>query len=808
MDGKALGELLEQSGATVMQATPSTWRLLLSSGWRGSPRLTILCGGEQWPKELAQELLGRCKSLWNMYGPTETTIWSAALQIKREDEVLIGGPVANTQFYIVDRQLRPAPVGVPGELCIGGDGLACGYLNRAELTAEKFPANPFENKPGARLYRTGDMVRYREGGQIEFLGRLDHQVKIRGFRIEPGEIEATLMQHPAVKTAVVVPVEGNAGDTRLAAYLVPDEDYGKTEEPGAYAECITSWQSIWDNTYKSADPQDASFNIAGWRSSYDGRSISPEEMREWVDETVKRILATGPKRILELGCGTGLLLFRIAPSCDYYCGTDFSATALDSIRKELDRRVGDLSGIKLLQRRVDELDDFVDESFDAVVLNSVIQYFPSIDYLVKVLDRVSRLVKPGGAIFLGDVRNFNLQQVFCASVQVRQAPSELPISELRHRIRKQMAQEEELLIAPEFFFALKRDLPRLGDVEIQLKRGKSRNEMTLFRYDVVLRVGSPSNPNGDLEALDWQGRGLTVETFREHLGSTKSGALLVRSIPINRLQPELKLMESLAHEDEKVTVSALREAAAQPGRGGGVEPEELWSLGESLGFSVRVAWSNPNSTIDCDAVFVRNGNRAAAINNSMFGEEKAGAQERAWNAYSNQPLQGARARKLVPTLRDYLKGKMPSYMVPSDYILLERMPLTPNGKQDRKALPASNPGHPEVSGQYVPPHTPMEQVISEIWARELNLEKAGVHDNFFDLGGHSLLLVRVQAKVCEALRTDVSIVEMFQYPTISSLARHLSEPPTVSLRLKKVQERVRHRPRPLGRRKQIEASCA
>jgi amino acid adenylation domain-containing protein len=218
-DGALLAELLERCEATVMQATPSTWRMLLSSGWKGRAGLKILCGGEPWSSELARQLLERCSCLYNMYGPTETTIWSAASLIQAGQPVLIGHPIANTRFYVLDSGMQPVPLGIPGELWIGGDGLARGYLNRAELTAERFSPDPFNKIPGARLYRTGDLVRMRLGGQIEFLGRMDNQVKVRGFRIELGEIETVLAAHPGVRESVVVAREDTPGDKRLVAYV-------------------------------------------------------------------------------------------------------------------------------------------------------------------------------------------------------------------------------------------------------------------------------------------------------------------------------------------------------------------------------------------------------------------------------------------------------------------------------------------------------------------------------------------------------------------------------------------------------------
>jgi len=223
MDGTALADAMLRNGATVMQATPSTWRLLLQSGWKGDTKLKILCGGEAWPQDLAEQLLPKCQTLWNMYGPTETTIWSAVQEV-RGDGVLVGHPIANTQFYVVDSHLQPVPVGLPGELLIGGDGLARGYFNRPEFTSEKFIPDPFKANGNCRLYRTGDLVRYRPDGLLEFLGRIDHQVKIRGFRIELGEIETALKRDARVQQAVVVVREDTPDDKRLVAYFVPSDE--------------------------------------------------------------------------------------------------------------------------------------------------------------------------------------------------------------------------------------------------------------------------------------------------------------------------------------------------------------------------------------------------------------------------------------------------------------------------------------------------------------------------------------------------------------------------------------------------------
>lgn len=223
MDPRRLDETIRGHGITVMQATPVTWRTLMNSGWRGDRALKALCGGEALARDLADWLLGSFGEIWNLYGPTETTVWSTVCRVSSGELITLGQPIANTHLYILDDQFQPVPVGVPGELLIGGEGLARGYRNQSELTAEKFIVSPFSDDKGGRLYRTGDLTRYRLNGDIEFIGRRDFQVKLRGFRIELGEIETVLLSHPQVCAAVASVREDEPGHPRLAAYIVVEE---------------------------------------------------------------------------------------------------------------------------------------------------------------------------------------------------------------------------------------------------------------------------------------------------------------------------------------------------------------------------------------------------------------------------------------------------------------------------------------------------------------------------------------------------------------------------------------------------------
>jgi amino acid adenylation domain-containing protein len=223
MDGKKLAATIAQLGVTMMQATPATWRVLLESGWQGQPNLKILTGSEPISTDLVTQLLTKSSSVWNLYGPTETTVWSTAYQVQgHEQRIPIGRPIANTEIYILDPHLQPVPIGVTGELYIGGAGLARGYWHKPDLTAEKFIPHPFSTDATARIYRTGDLARYLPTGEIECLGRIDFQVKLRGFRIELGGIEALLCQHPQIVQAVATVREDNPGDRRLVAYIITD----------------------------------------------------------------------------------------------------------------------------------------------------------------------------------------------------------------------------------------------------------------------------------------------------------------------------------------------------------------------------------------------------------------------------------------------------------------------------------------------------------------------------------------------------------------------------------------------------------
>ncbi|MBD9358038.1 non-ribosomal peptide synthetase [Methylomonas albis] len=773
-DGFALRETINRTQATVMQATPATWRLLFAAEEPTSlPLRRIFCGGEALTGELAQQLLQTRAQVWNLYGPTETTVWSTASRvIPRHNggefggNAAIGHPIANTQTYIVDRFFQPLPIGIPGELYIGGDGLSRGYLGQAAMTAERFLPDPFAAIPGARVYKTGDLVRFLNSGQIAFLGRVDHQIKIRGFRIELGEIEAVLSRHPAVLNAVAICREDRADQQQLLTYVEADFDWRAAEADTAASEVmIEKWQTVWEQTYRTTrPPSEDNFDTSGWLSSYTGKPIPKLEMQAWVDDTVARILALQPSRVMEIGCGTGLLLSRLAPRVQTYVGVDFSAAVLEGLRRKIE--TWGLSGVQLQRREANQFSPDEAQSCDTIIINSVIQYFPGLDYLLTVLEGAINAIKDGGCLFLGDLRTLPLLELQHASVQFHQAAADCGREELSLRVAAQTEREEELLLDPRFFAALQARLPRISAVEFFLKHGTAANEMIKFRYDAVLRIGGeapltkPASP-----ILDAEKQPLSLADLQELL-SAQPETLLVKNLLNRRLTEDARILEWL--RDGVGSVGDLRTQLRHE-TPPGVDPEALCELGESLAYTVALGWAADEPQRRFDAVFYHLNSRNAGRGIRIAGEVPADSLAR----YINNPGRNAQARRLTTALRQHLEQQLPAYMLPSAIVFLDKLPLTANGKIDRRALPA-----PDLAGlkeEYQPPRNEDEQGLAAIWTEVLAVERIGVNDNFFTLGGHSLLAVQVISKVRDAFNVELPIQALFDAPTIALLSERLSD---------------------------------
>ena len=749
IDGNRLAESITRHNVSVLQATPATWRLLLEAGWAGKAGFKALVGGEAVPRELVNRLAALCGEVWNVYGPTETTIWSTTTKVAAgEGPVSIGRPIDNTQVYIVNAAMQPQPTGIAGELIIGGDGLAHGYHERPDLTADRFILNPILPAPGSKLYRTGDLARWNPDGTIECLGRMDHQVKVRGFRIELGDIETHLEQHPSVAQAVA-----HVHDGRLVAYVKPDAN-------GSSGDGTAIWKDQWDLLYKSAIDQSGAGKldrldsvIAGWA----GISDIDAQVNEWIDTTSLRLRKYGPRRIFEIGCGTGQILARFAPDAECYWAADISKVAIDALAKNQP-----LPQVKLFHRPADDFTEIPERYFDTVVINSVAQYFPDAAYLARVLQGAARTVKPGGRIFLGDIQGNALLAAHHAEILHERAPAGTTCGQLRDKIKQRLSRETELSLDPAWFDRM--DIPDLAHVEIQLRRGKLVNETTTYHYDVILHIGEKPPMQLVTKWREWQR--LNLEQLEAILAEGPD-EIAISGIPDARLASPLGFLRAVEHSPED---SPLPFVPSPPPSA--VSAEDLHAVAEANGYRAHVRWRGNGAAGLLDAVFLPAGDP-----NLPLWPIQSTPPPLANEPWHDKP--GAPGADLAAALRQHLAGKLPDYMVPTAFVVIEGFPLTPNGKVDRKALPAPGSGDGASEREITAPKNETERQLVDIWRQVLGLCEIGTLDDIFELGGDSILIFQITTRATRA-GLALTPAQVFRLRNIAALAAELTAAPAAA----------------------------
>ncbi|HXV98345.1 MAG TPA: thioesterase domain-containing protein, partial [Anaerolineae bacterium] len=510
-------------------------------------------------------------------------------------------------------------------------------------------------------------------------------------------------------------------------------------------------------TYSQERADAPTFNLAGWKSSYTGQPIAAEEMREWVDETVTRIMALKPQRVLEIGCGTGLLLARIAPHCERYTGTDFSETALNHTR-QMCQQLDNLGHVTLRKGLADDFSDFEANQFDTIILNSVVQYFPDINYLERVIAGALHVLKAAGFIFIGDVRLYDLLETFHTSVQLYQANDTLTVQQLKQQVQRHQGQEKELLLSPDFFLSLAQQYDPICHVQVQPKYGQVENELTKFRYDAILHVGHAVALQSEIVWHDW--RKLEPSAIESLLESEGLQTFGLRHVPNLRLQAERYAQVWLREAEPTATVADYRHRLGQQ-QAAGISLNQLRQLAVSKGWQVEVSWLNMMSDGDFELVFSRSSQPAQFTKRSL-GTERS--------RYANIPAQKNLATELIPHWRAYLKDKLPDYMLPGVFVLLDEFPLTPNGKIDRRTLPEPDSSDLVTRSEFASPQTPTEEILAMLWGEVLGLKQVGRFDNFIELGGHSLLATQLITRIRDTFKVDLSLRRLFEIPTIAAVA--------------------------------------
>ncbi|MCF3179257.1 amino acid adenylation domain-containing protein [Streptomyces polychromogenes] len=740
-DPSEVAAVLRRHEVTVAQATPAFWQMLLQHEPDAAKGLRLLTGGEALPARLAETLAATAAEVFNVYGPTETTIWSTLSPVEAGRGVAIGAPIGNTRVYVLDARLNPVPRGVQGELYIAGDGLARGYQGRPGLTSERFTACPF-GPAGARMYRTGDLVRWSADGRLEYVGRTDFQVKVRGFRIELGEIENVLAGHPGVAQAVVVVREDREDDKRLVGYVVPDPDGAAAD---AAEDQVDAWRQVYDDTYAGSAEEALGEDFELWTSSYDGEPIPREQMREWQDAAVAQVLRHAPRRVLEIGVGSGLLLAKIAGEVEEYWGTDISATVVDRVRRQA-AQAGHGDRVRLSAQPADDVTGLPRGTFDTIVLNSVVQYFPSAGYLDRVLSQAVDLLAPGGRIIVGDVRNAATLRILLTATQRAAHPYAAP-EELRSLVEKALFAERELVVAPEWFTEWAQGRP-VG-VDIRLKAADAHNELTRHRYEVVLhKEPADALDLAGIPAVPWQGQRSGLAELA--LEADRTGPVRVTGIPNARLAEEAAAA---------VTAGVLDPApapAAEP-----ADPEELRRAAREHGRDAVVTWSGADAR-RFDLVLLPAPLPGTRTVTGAFAAAPGGAGGR---IRANDPSLATSVGPLMARLPEYLRGRLPDYMVPTAIVPLSRIPLTPNGKLNRRALPV--PDYAQVSTGRAPRNA-REETLCALFAEVLGLERVGIDDDYFALGGDSIRSIQVVARA-KARGTVITVREIFEHRTVARL---------------------------------------
>jgi len=810
VDSERLAQYLNDCEVEMVAMTPATLGMLDPANLPTVKKL--LSAGASLPGELAGRWL-KTHELYNGYGPTECAVGVTVHRIDASElsTPSVGKPLPNTWIYVLDASRHPVPDGVIGEVYIGGDGVARGYWRQQELTARSFVPDPFTtsgiDSQQNRMYRTGDLGRWTRSGNLEIVGRCDEQIKLRGYRIEPGEISAVLDSLAGVRQSAVIawgsddpgidhdkvdhsvtdqnddPMVRTHSETgagkRLIAYVVTHEAHASelqqvqsveqvrvinSPSPAAdlssptreiEVEHVENWRYLFDQAKQSGtvvlDPAD---DFSGWSSVITGRSIPTVEMRAWADATADRISQLNPKKVLEIGCGTGLILLRIGGFVESYTGIDVLESAISELRHTLLKRPDLYAKVQLSCQTADALDNLESGSFDTIVLNSVAQYFPSEDYLIRVLREAERLLAPGGKVFLGDLRNLRLQRAFAIAAELHKCQNEsITVGQFRSLVRNRIEHDEELLIDPDLMPNLDLHLKRLSGVTRELKTAMGDNELNRFRFDAVLWFDTPPPTLGNREVM------------------TAYNANVHREVMIDRMLTGSEDSVNLSMRLSEIDASILN----------AVDPFTLQSACAKLGWKLSIDWH----PLADDAMTVTAHTQAGIVPANLL-RQKLHLVEHEINAdthslstlrsFTSQPLTRRRSMRMIQQWRKELQTRLPAYMVPATFVVVDKLPMTIQGKLDRSALPPPPSQRYTTTTEIRKPSTATQRCLVEIWEELLEVSPIGIDDDFFEIGGHSMLAVRMVSQVRQRTGLTLPLAALFRKPTIDQLSELLDNP--------------------------------
>jgi SAM-dependent methyltransferase len=499
-------------------------------------------------------------------------------------------------------------------------------------------------------------------------------------------IDHLLRQHPGVEDSAVF-FDDRHG---CVAFVVPNNAYldDISGRGDAGSTVLSKWRKTFDLSQlaKAVAGTPVGFNTLGWNSSYTRQPIPPDEIREWVETTVGEILELGPKAVYEIGCGTGMLLMRIAPRCERYVAVDFSPVVLSRLREQLQKLPDLAERVELKERKADNFDALDNNSFDTVVINSVAQYFPNVTYLTKVLEGAVNIVKPGGYVYVGDNRSLPLLPAFASSVELFQAADEITSRELRDQIYRRIEREQELVLSPAYFLSLRNRFPKISRVEIRPLRGRADNEMSRYRYEAILHVGHENADLSEDKFSDWTESRWTLTDIRSSLLQHPNKRINIKRIRNARIEKDLTALTILRDADALLTAGELRRNLKK-NAGEGIHPQALIDLQkEDFGFAVYLSWAACRADGSYDACFVPAG---SPQDNSCSAIDWPEPDASEFMCLANAPGQGRLRSELTSQLIAHCNQDLPKETVLRDITLVDALARTPQGGVDSRALLAA-----------------------------------------------------------------------------------------------------------------------
>ena len=700
------------------------------------------------------------------YGPTEAAILSTRFIVQKNATIIgypIGIPLPNVKIQILDSYNNLVPCGVIGEIHIGGAGVTRGYLNLPEETKQKFVIIK-----GERFYKTGDYAKWLFDGNIEFIGRLDNQVKLRGFRIETSEIESILCQYPDVKESSVILAEYANNEKKLCAFITLNNNK-LLEDKQKEDSYISSWQQLFNQAHElTYNNINLTKDFTGWNSVYTGEPLPQDEMLTWLYEIKNTIINNLPKdkiqqksvKILEIGCGTGLILFEIAPFCLRYDAVDFSETVIKNLQNSLGSTK--LNNVHLYTAEAINFSSVIEKGmeYDMVIINSVIQYFPDVEYLNKLLDLSILYLGQEGKIIIGDIRNYALKEALYASIEVNRMKGNFTKQEIRRRCLARVNQEQELLIHPKYFYLLYKLNKNLSSIRIIPKIPIINNELFKYRYNVIITLGKKPDYNKVIEELNWYHDSLSTDKVLSSLSTGNKEYLLIRNIPNITLTEDLSYVSWAYTDDNLINIDVYKENC-------NVNLMKFIKILEKKGYCTDLNLSITKSnkgTIDLLIYKIQN---TSSLEIDWYGNIISSETEEV--SQSNIPIQIYDNTTLLYNLKKYLHTRLPDYMIPSVFKIIPQLPLTLNNKVDREKLKSIAYNLNISSKDLVLPRNNVEKIIYECWKDILNLDNISILDNFFEIGGTSLLAIQVTI-LLRKNGIKIKPQDIFRYKVIAELA--------------------------------------